>query len=139
MIYEEYEELYKLQQKKNEEYLTIFERDLMKSGLAQKTIKKHLNNVYFYINTFLLKEEPLDMEDGCGYKIDDFLGDFFIRKCMWSTPGSIKTTASSIKKFYKSMNEHGYISNDEYKNLCDIIKNNMEIWQLDCDTFNNYY
>jgi hypothetical protein len=58
---------------------------------------------------------------------------------MWSTPGTIKTTAASIKKFYKCMNEHGYISKDRYEDLCDVIKVNMEIWQDDCETFNNYY
>jgi hypothetical protein len=139
MTYEEYEKLCKLQQAKNYEYLDIFEKDLMASGLSQKTIKKHLNNVDFYINTYLLREEPLEMAAGCSDMIDIFLGYFFIRKCMWSTPGTIKTTAASIKKFYKCMNEHGYISKDRYEDLCDVIKVNMEIWQDDCETFNNYY
>ena len=139
MTYEEYEKLCKLQQAKNYEYLDIFEKDLMASGLSQKTIKKHLNNVDFYINTYLLREEPLEMAEGCSDMIDIFLGYFFIRKCMWSTPSTIKTTAASIKKFYKCMNEHGYISKDRYEDLCDVIKVNMEIWQDDCETFNNYY
>ena len=138
MNYEEYEKLCKLQQDKNDEYLDKFEKDLMESGLSQKTIRKHLNNVIFYINEYLLREEPLEMETGCGYKIDMFLGYYFIHKCMWSTPGTIKTTAASIKKFYKSMNEHGYISKDKYKYLCDIIKENIETWQADCEVFNNY-
>ena len=48
MIYEEeYQRLCKLQQDKNNEYLDIFERDLIESGLKQKTINKHLNNVGF--------------------------------------------------------------------------------------------
>src|SRR5690554_4763778 len=139
MTYEEYERLCKLQQDKNDEYLGVFEKDLMASGLRQKTITKHLNNVDFYINTYLLREEPLEMTAGCGYKIDMFLGYFFIHKCMWSTPDTIKTTAASIKKFYKSMNEHGYISKDRYKDLCDVIKENMEIRQGDCEAFNNFY
>jgi len=139
MIYEEYKKLCKLQQDKNYEYLDIFEKDLIKSGLKQKTIKKHLNNVDFYINTYLLREEPLDMIAGCGCRIDMFLGYFFIHKCMWSTPGTIKATAASIKKFYKCMNEHEYISKDIYKDLCDVIKENMETWQDDCEAFNNYY
>ena len=141
MIYEEeYQRLCKLQQDKNNEYLDIFERDLIESGLKQKTINKHLNNVGFYINSYLLKEEPLQMASGADFFcIDDFLGYFFIRKCMWSTPDTIKTTAASIKKFYKYMSKHGYISKDKYKDLCDTIKENMGIWQDDCETFNNCY
>lgn len=137
MFYEEYHQLCKIQQEKNNEYLEIFEKDLIQAGLANKTIRTHLTNVDFYLNTYLLREEPLEMKEGCGYEIDDFLGYFFIRKCMWSTPGTIKTTASSIKKFYKSMSEHGYISKDDYKDLCDIIKENMVIWQDECDEYNN--
>ena len=44
---------------------------------------------------------------------------------MWSTPGNIKTTAASIKKFYKSMFEHGYIEKADYNFLCSEIKENM--------------
>ena len=94
----------------------------LQTSIYQKTIRKHLVNVDFYINTYLLREEPLEMKEGCGFRIDIYLGYFFIHKCMWSTSGTIKTTAASIKKFYRSMNEHGHISKDDYKDLCDIIK-----------------
>ena len=48
------------------------------------------------------------MEEGISM-LDEYLGNFFIRKCMWSTPANIKTNATSIKKFYKCMLEHGKI------------------------------
>ena len=136
--YEEYEMQCKQQQEKNNSYLGIFERDLMVVGLTHKTISKHVSNVDFYINDYLLREDPLELQEGCGSSIDMFLGYFFIHKCMWSTPGTIKTTAASIKKFYKCMNEHGYVSKEEYNYLCTIIKENMEIWQDDCAAFNNF-
>ncbi|MFA7628961.1 MAG: recombinase [Candidatus Dojkabacteria bacterium] len=135
MTYEEYENLCKQQQEKNQEYLVIFERDLIQAGLTQRTIKEHIFNVGFYINTYLLRAEPLEMEEGCGVKIHSYLGDFFIRKCAWSSSGTIKTTAASIKKFYKCMSEHGYISNNDYKVLCSFIKESMEIWQSDYEAY----
>ena len=76
--YEAYEKACKKVQKKNEEYLDLFELDLIKSGLSDKTVLRHLRNVDFYINTYLLREEPRPMEDGTLY-LDFFLGDFFIR------------------------------------------------------------
>lgn len=139
MNYEEYEMQCKQQQEKNSNYLEIFERDLMETGLTHKTISNHVDNVEFYINDYLLREDPLEMQEGCGSKIDMFLGYFFIHKCMWSTPGTIKTTAASIKKFYKCMYEHGYVSKEEYNYLCTIIKENMDEWQNDCAAFNNFY
>lgn len=70
-------------------------------------------------------------------EIGSYLGDFFIRKCMWSTPYTIKTTAASIKKFYKCMLEHEKIDKEDYEELCYTIKYDIEDWQRDCDAFNN--
>ena len=60
--YEDYEKACLVIQKKNEEYLNLFEMDLINSGLTEKTVNRHLRNVDFYINTYLLREEPRDME-----------------------------------------------------------------------------
>ena len=35
------------------------------------------------------------MEEGLNM-LDDYLGDFYIRKCLWSTPGNIKSTARQV-------------------------------------------
>jgi len=112
--------------------------DLSNEGLKEKTINRHYQNVDFYINTYLLWEEPLEMKSGTDFfKIDDFLGYFFIRKCMWSTPGTIKSTAASIKKFYKSMLQRGYINESDYEELIGAIKENMDRWLKDCEAYND--
>lgn len=120
----------------NEKLLDLFEQSLTVAGLSPKTIRTHLSNVDFYINEYLLREDACPMAEGVGM-IDMFLGDFFIRKCMWSTPATIKSTASSIKKFYKCMMDHGKIEKRDYDFLCSEIKENMERWQDDCALFND--
>ncbi len=134
--YEEYESGCDKIRQTNEELLALFEEELQDSGLSAKTVRRHLSNAEFYINEYLLREEPRPMEDGIT-ELDMFLGFFFIRKCMWSTPGTIKSTAASIKKFYKCMLNHGKISKDDYAYLCDDIKENMEQWQTDCAVYND--
>ena len=134
--YDEYERECNKIRKDNEEYLELFEEDLKNSGLSPKTINRHISNVDFYINEYLLREEPLPMDYGTS-RLDLFLGDFFIRKCMWSTPGTIKSTAASIKNFYKCMTDHDKIKRSHYDLLCSDIKENMEQWQDDCAVFNN--
>ena len=136
MIYENYCKACDEIRKKNDEYLTLFEQDLVSEGLKESTIRRHLSNVDFYINNYLLYEEPLTMEYGTG-QIDSFLGSFFIRKCMWSTPGNIKSTAASIKKFYKHMLNRGIVKKEDYEFLCSEIKTGMEIWQADCAAYND--
>lgn len=93
-------------EKQHEELLNIFKEDL--SNLSDKTIKKHIQNV-----------------------------DFFIRKCMWSSPNSIKETAASFKKFYKSMMNHDKFKKDDYECLCDTIKDEMKSWQESCDYYDS--
>ena len=65
---EEYEKQYERIRKDNEELLAVFREDL--SNLKPATIRRHLSNVDFYINEYLLYEEPLSFDEGI-YRIDD--------------------------------------------------------------------
>lgn len=134
--YEEYEKECETIRTENEIYLDLFEKDLLASGLKEKTVRRHVRNAAFYINTFLLHEEPKPMKEGTEYA-GSFLGYFFIRKCLWSTPASIRSTATSLKKFYRCMLEHGYIDQQSYDDMCYNIKENMEDWQADCAMYND--
>ncbi len=131
-----YEEQVEKNRKKNEKYINEFQKWLKKKGLAPKTIKNHVGNAELYLDDFLNYYEVTKMEDGYGM-IDSFLGDWFIRKCMWSTAYSVKTTAASIKKFYQCMAELGYIEKENYQELCETIKDNMEIWIEDVEEYNS--
>ena len=91
------------------------------AGLKQKTIYNHLSNADLFINEFLNYHMDATMEEGVTM-LGDFLGGFFIRKCMWSTPATVKTTATSLKKFYKCMAEHGKIEKKDYDYVCRDIK-----------------
>ena len=132
--YELYELNLKKNNKRNEKFLKIFENWLKEQKLVNKTIKKHLNNIDLYINDYLNYYEVTPMEDGVSM-VYSFLSDWFIRKCMWSSVASIKETAASIKKFYQCMSEKNYIKNEDYKFLCQEIKNNMDIF---IDSFIEY-
>ena len=132
----DYEEQIKALEKRNQKLLDVFHDDLKARGFTNRTINRHLDNVDFYINIYLPREGVYRAEEGVEM-IGSFLGYFFIYKCMWSTPASIKSTAASIKKFYKSMLDHGYIEKGAYEYFCNVIKENMEEWQSSCAAFNN--
>ncbi len=100
--YEDYERECKAIREENEGHLKEFEDYLSSKGLSDKTIKRHISNVDFYINTYLLQYDAERIGAGC-LVVNSYLGDFFIRKCMWSTPATIRQTAASFKKFYKCM------------------------------------
>lgn len=136
--WEDYDDLCRLREEINCQYYDEFERWLTAKGLKEKTVHNHLNNVAFYLDVFLVRESPMPMEAGWWDRyVDEFFGYFFIHKCMWSTPATIKSTAASLKKFYRCMAEEGHISQADYKALCDTIKEGMEDWQDECARFND--
>ena len=81
----------------NSSYLHLFEADLQ--GLAPKTIKRHLQNVDFFLNTYLLFDEahPLSMQDGVN-SIDDFLG-YFLEEKTYFTDSTKRSFITSLRNF----------------------------------------
>lgn len=127
MDFEEHETFEKETIKENRKYLDLFEQSLINAGLSKKTIRKHVNNIDLYLNEFLLYCEPLKMEDGC-FAVDDYLGDWFIRKVSWASEDSINSNCASLKKFYKLMLDNGYIKAENYKKLLLTIKKEKQSW-----------
>lgn len=120
----------------NHEYLLLFQEDLENAGLKQKNIYNHLSNADLSINDFSGNRMNVTMEEGVTM-LGDFLGDYFISKCMWSSPSTVKTTTASLKKFYKSMAKHRKIEKKDYDYVCRDIKESMAYWQECCAEYNN--
>ncbi len=133
----DYEEKLKENQKRNETFIEEFKSWLKEKGLADKTIRNHVSNAELYINDYLNYEDVMEMEKGCSMELNCFLGDWFIRKCMWSSASSIKSTCSSVKKFYQCMLEKNHIKKEDYDKLCEVIKENKEDWLMDMQAYDN--
>ena len=129
--FEEYDRACETVRKENEEYLKLFEADLTEKGLSPKTIKNHISNVDLFINDFLLREDAQPIETGID-NLDPFFY-FYIHKCMWSTPASVRSMAAGLKKFYKCMAEHEKIKVDDYVEICEEIKERLSVWVEECE------
>lgn len=57
-----------------------------------------------------------------------FLGYWFIKKAMWSSPAQIKSNAASLKKFYTFLFEKGQIDKEDLDDLKERIKEDMPEW-----------
>ncbi|MCI5140388.1 MAG: recombinase [Candidatus Electrothrix sp. ATG1] len=125
--YEKYERDCEKIRKANEKLLDEFETWLKAAGLSKKTINKHVGNLDFYLNEYLLYEDAIEAKDGAG-DVGMFLGYWFIRKAMWASKSSIKSNATSLKKFYTFMHEKGLISKNDLTDLKQRIKEEMPEW-----------
>jgi hypothetical protein len=114
-------------EKENDDLIEGFSKYLTGKALDTKTIQKHIDNVDFYVNTFLLRYEIIPAEKG-SYEIGDFLGDFFIRKAMWSTKAAVEQNIVSFKKFYTYLNEIGKLSDEDLFEMKLMIKEETETW-----------
>lgn len=75
------------------------------------------------------------MEEGC-YAPDGFLGYYFIKKCMWSSPSQTRSCIAGIKKFYKFLFGKGAISKVAYNDMLQIIKEEKNNWIRACKEYN---
>lgn len=122
----------------NKAYLGEFEDWLTASGLKPKTISNHLDNAWFYLDAYLCNYEGLPMEEGTRYsQTNGFFGNFFIRKAMWSTPATIRSTAASLKKFYKCMRARGHVEQGDLDELLADIKDFLPEWCDLCAEYND--
>lgn len=120
----------------NEAYLNQFSKWLEKSKLSEKTINKHLSNIDFYINDYLLYDDSVEAKDGID-AVGMFLGYWFIRKAMWSSKATIRSNATSLKKFYTFMKEENLIDNSELDKLNKTIKADMPRWLETMDRYDD--
>ncbi len=122
-----FEESCEINKVQNDKLIREFESWLKSSGLKEKTIKNHCSNIDFFINDYLLYSQELEPQDGIN-DVSMFLGFWFIKKAMWSSPASVRSNASSLKKFYTFMLEKGLIDKDELDELKETIKVEMPEW-----------
>jgi site-specific recombinase XerD len=134
--YQAYEDACETIRAENAILLTEFVAWLEASGLSEKVVKKHCGNIDFYINDYLLYEDALEAKDGVD-GVSWFLGDWFIRKAMWSSQASIKENAASLKKFYAFMHEKGLVSADDLAELKRTVKDEMPDWLDAMRDYNN--
>ena len=137
---ENIEKKIKENQTRNKKFIKEFEEWLKEKSLSDKTRKKHISNVDIFINDYLNYYDIETAEEGIT-SVYSFLNGWFIEKCMWATPYTTKEEAASIKKFYAYMSEKGYVEKEDYKFLCEELKDSMDEILDTLEAFDNgtYY
>jgi len=116
-------------QAENERLRGRFRDWLRSKGLSQRTIDRHDANVRVYTDDYLLYEDALEASQGASpAKLSMFFDYWFIRKCLWSSPSSMRNMAASLKKFYAFMAEAGDMTPKDMKELKSAIKYGLPDW-----------
>ncbi|HLL79800.1 MAG TPA: site-specific integrase [Ktedonobacteraceae bacterium] len=106
----------------NQPILDEFRTWLEQSGLAEKTVKAHVDNIDFFTE-YLVYYEPLEkLDEADGGDIWMFLSDWFPRKAVWSSEASVKSNMASFKKFFQWLGETGRVSPEIVADVLSTLK-----------------
>jgi len=96
-------------------------------GLKEKTVRKHLGNVSFYVDDYLLYDDIIRPQEGLSF-VNGVFNWFFPRKAMWSSVTTTKETVAGLKKFYLYLAEIGLVEASEYQKFLAEVKSEMPEW-----------
>jgi len=110
----------------NQPLLEDFRSWLEQSGLVEKTVKTHVDNINFFTN-YLVYYEPLKkLDEADSGDVRMFLADWFPRKAMWASITSVKSNIASFKKFFQWMGETGRVSPDTVVDVLTTLKDGRD-------------
>ena len=119
----------------NQPILDDFRAWLEQSGLAEKTIKNHVDNIDFFTE-YLVYYEPLEkLDEADGSDVWMFLSDWFPRKAMWASEASVKSNIASFKKFFQWMEETGRVSPETVADVLSTLKEGRDHFLEAADAF----
>lgn len=122
--------------RRNDGYLREYENWLFEVGHVRIDVAQRVTDVSTFLNFFCVEHEGIEMREGAG-EVGRYLGNLFIRRVMWSTPDTIRTTAGSIKEFYRCMHAYGHVEKHEVDFVLREIKDNIDGWCLRCEQYND--
>lgn len=134
--HEEYERACELIRKENQDLLKEFYAWMRTRKLSERTAGMHFSNAAFYIQEFLLYEQPLRPHEGAS-SIGMYLGYWFIRKGPIATPGTVKTNATSLIQFYSFLVEKGQVSAEQLDRMRNRVRSEMAQWQERARRYND--
>jgi len=104
------------------ELVTSFHEHLTaEKGLSKKTASKHIDAIELFA-TYLEGYEQGTLTEVTGIDIEEYLGDWYIRKVA-SSRSDLRQVPASFKKFYKFLHEQDYLDEEELEDILDACKN----------------
>ncbi|MBN1762872.1 MAG: site-specific integrase [Methanomicrobia archaeon] len=88
-------------------YLTV------EKGLSEETASRHVGQIEFFAFRYLVDYNGKSLLDASGSDIEDYLGNWYIRKVMNSTKSDVRPILVAFKKFFKFLSERGEIDKEQ--------------------------
>jgi hypothetical protein len=104
-----------------EELITSFYKHLtVEKGLSEKTASGHVAEIEFFA-MYLTRCGQGTLPEVTGMDIEDYIGDWYIRKVA-SSRSDLRQIPVSFKKFYRFLHEKGHLNDEELEDVLDAFK-----------------
>lgn len=134
----DYDQWVEAMEKANRSVLKEFEKSLIDQSLSDKTIRKHVDNIDLFVNMYQTSYSYCGtMFDGWN-DFDDFIGYWFVRKCLWSSVSAIRGLVASLRKFYLFLAKTNYVTEEERAQANLILDDGMEKWIDELHEFDDF-
>ena len=120
----------------NAPFYEQFAAALTASGLSERTVQSHVENVQFFADHYLTYSEPLRRVDEADVSdVGLFLSDWFLRKAMWSSPSAVRSNIASFKKFFQWMGQQGHMDAEAVAEILLDLKENRAEYIEDAEAY----
>ena len=117
------EKLKEKQAQKMEKLLDKFQHYLMhEKNLSKSTADNHCDRIGFFFFQYLQNYTDLYITDVNAEVIDEFLGNWYIRKVMNGGKSDVRPTLTAFKKFYQYLHEQKMIENERLHDILAVCK-----------------
>lgn len=120
----------------NADLLHEFHAHLLASKHSKKMAAAHRDRLSFFADVYLADYCNVPLAEGFE-KIGEYLGDWFIRKAMWSDLKTINENIATFRAFYAFMNASGRLGDDALGELEETIAKESGIWLRHLKRYND--
>lgn len=113
-----------------------FHQFLIDRRTGKRASCDHVDRIGFFASVFLLDYQDKSLAEGYD-EIDAYLGDWFIRKTMFSDFGTFEANIASFRKFYEYLLSAGHLDQAGYQELLTLIETSAPVWLRHLERYNN--
>ncbi len=105
-------------EKKTEKLIKHFYNHLtIEKGISKETASEHAERISFFAFHYLTGYEGKSLLEVTGIDIEDYLGNWYIRKVWGSGKSDVRHILVAFKKFFKFLHENGKISKEKLEDI----------------------
>ena len=111
-------------EKEVEKFVELFYNYLkQEKGISEETASEHAHQISFFALHYLIGYEEKSHLDVTGSDIEDYLGNWYIRKVLNSNKSDVRPALVAFKKFYKYLHERGNVEEEQLNDILSACEN----------------